>query len=229
MLLLVSKRSEMPWRQLKVQFNILGFDMELERGTESPIRNTSHKNRAKTQFRCSNFQKDNKLSESQTLKASRLLVKQRGISDTPTALLVFLQMLPSLIKEPLRIWCIWLEISLNSKSKQVSGYGYLLFLPDMYFPPHYNKCQKSSTTKKLKIQFPTPTEMDVHPEALTEAVRRAMERQARRAHRNAQSHSQVQVTPFQLQKDTKATGSISITKYTQCGVSRCSALHMQWQ
>lgn len=190
MLLLISKRSEMPWRHLKVQFSILGFDMQLERGTESPIRNTSHKNRAKTQLRCFNFQKHDKLSVSQTLGASRVLVKRRVINDTPTALLVFLQMLPFLIKEPLRIWCIWLEISLNSQSKQVSSYGYLLFLPDMYFLPHYNKCQ---------IWFPTPTKTDAHPEALTEAVRRAMERQARRAHRNVQSHNQVQVIPFQLQ------------------------------
>lgn len=30
-LLLVSRRSEMPWRHLKVQFNIIGFDMQLER------------------------------------------------------------------------------------------------------------------------------------------------------------------------------------------------------
>lgn len=77
MLLLVSKRSEMPWRHLKVQFHILGFDMQLERGTESPIRNTSPKNRARTQFSCSNFQKDDKLSASQTLQASRVQVKQR--------------------------------------------------------------------------------------------------------------------------------------------------------
>lgn len=67
----------MPWRHLKVQFNILGFDMQLERGTECPIRNTFPKNRAKTQFRCSNFQKDDKLSDNQTLQASRVLVKQR--------------------------------------------------------------------------------------------------------------------------------------------------------
>lgn len=76
-LLMVSRSSEIPWRHLKVQFNILGFDMQLERGTESPVRNTSPKNRAQTQFRGSNFQNDDKLSDSQTLQASRVLVKQR--------------------------------------------------------------------------------------------------------------------------------------------------------
>lgn len=34
-LLLISKRSEMPWSHLKIPFNILGFDIQLERGTES--------------------------------------------------------------------------------------------------------------------------------------------------------------------------------------------------
>lgn len=212
MLLLVSKRSEMPWRHLKVQFSILSFDMQWERGAESPIRNTSHKNRSKIQFKSSNFQRVNKLSDSQTLQASRVLVKQRAISNTSTALLVFLQMLPSLIREPLWIWCIWLEISLNSKSKQVSSYGYHLFLSGIYFLPHYNKCQVPA--RDSKIRFPTPTKTGAHPEALTEAVRRAMERQPRRSCKNAQSHNQVHVTPFQLQRDTKATCSISITKYT---------------
>lgn len=81
----------------------------------------------------------------------------------------------------------------------------------------------SSTNKKLKILFPAPTKMDAHPEALTEAVARAMERQARRAHRN----DQVQVTPFQLQRDTKATCSIPMM-HTH-GVTRYGALHTQWQ
>lgn len=74
----------------------------------------------------------------------------------------------------------------------------------------------SSIRENLKIWFSTPTETDAHAEALAEAVRRAMERKARTAHRNAQSHNHDQVTPSELQRDTKATCSISVKKYTWC-------------